>query len=571
LLSDDGSKAFATDKQHFQRESSIMDAVARNADFSSTSRRCRWAAACLIGGALLLRLAYLAIACPIDLAPDEAHYWDWSRHLDWSYYSKGPGVAWLIRFSCELFGWLSAQLTGTEMLAVRLPAVVCGSLLLVSLYVLTVQVSGSDRLSLLVVAVALTTPLVSAGSTLMTIDSPYTCCWGWALVLVHRAIFRPSAVAWWLAGVVVALGILCKYTMVLWVPSLTLFLLFSPAHRWLLGSRHFWGMTLVAASGGLPIVIWNMQHDWVGFRHVSGLAGLQQESTYIQWLGPLWFVAAQCGLWLVFWFVVWVRAMLAHAPWKPAEPPQRFLWWMSAPMFGVFLLFSFKTGGGEPNWPVTAYISGIVLGGPWLVEELRVAGRWYWRGCVGGMAVACLAGVALTVALHYSAWLHPLLAPMAGPVTAQQPFPLRRLDPTLRLRGWRALAVEVDKVRRQIVQQHSEPVLATTGWSMPGLLGFYCAGHPQVYSLGLAVGDRWSQYDFWRPNPVWDAEQFAGQTFLVVTANPLDTGRVFDHVETLRVVEVKEHGYPIGRWVILLCRGYRGFGEHGVPGQVRHY
>ena len=34
----------------------------------------------------------------------------------------------------------------------------------------------------LVVALALTTPLLSAGSTLMTIDSPYTCCWGWALV-----------------------------------------------------------------------------------------------------------------------------------------------------------------------------------------------------------------------------------------------------------------------------------------------------------------------------------------------------------------------------------------------------
>jgi 4-amino-4-deoxy-L-arabinose transferase-like glycosyltransferase len=548
-----------------------MDVVARKPDFSSTSRRCRWAAAYLIGGALVLRLAYLAIACPLDLAPDEAHYWDWSRHLDWSYYSKGPGVAWLIRISCECFGWLSVELTGSEMLAVRLPAVVCGCLLLTGLYVLTVQVSRREGPALLVVALALTTPLLSAGSTLMTIDSPYTCCWCWALVLAHRAIFRPSALAWWLAGCVVGLGILFKYTMILWVPSLALFLLFSPAHRRLLASWHFWGMTLVAAAGGLPIVTWNIEHDWVGFRHVSGLAGLRQATAHIHWLGPLWYVAEQCGLWLVFWFVVWVRAMLARAPWKPAAAPERFLWWMSAPMFGVFFFFSFKTGGGEPNWPVTAYISGIVLGVPWMVEELRVAGRWYWRGCVGALAVACLAGVALTVSVHYSAWLHPLLAPLAGPATVQQPFPLRRLDPTLRLRGWRTLAAEVDIVRGQLRRQQSEPVLATTGWSMPGLLGFYCAGHPQVYSLGLAVGDRWSQYDFWRPNPVWDAEQFVGQTFLVVTANPLNPGDVFEQVETLRVVDVVENGYPIGRWVILLCRGYRGFGQSGGPGQVRHY
>src|SRR5947199_1286691 len=92
----------------------------------------------LIVAASAFRVAYLAGDCPIDLAPDEAHYWDWSRHLDWSYYSKGPLVAYLIRGSCELFGPWSQQLTGNGALAVRLPAILCGSLLLMSLYVLTV-------------------------------------------------------------------------------------------------------------------------------------------------------------------------------------------------------------------------------------------------------------------------------------------------------------------------------------------------------------------------------------------------------------------------------------------------
>ena len=148
-----------------------------------------------------LHLAYLAHDCPLDMVPDEAHYWDWSRHLDWSYYSKGPGIAWLIRLSCELFGGLSIALTGGEMLAVRLPALVCGSLLLTSLYVLAVQVSGRHRPALAVVAVALTTPVIAAGSSLMTIDAPYCCCWGWALVFAHRAVFGGSRPAWAVAGV----------------------------------------------------------------------------------------------------------------------------------------------------------------------------------------------------------------------------------------------------------------------------------------------------------------------------------------------------------------------------------
>src|SRR5262249_49012940 len=137
------------------------------------ARLCRTVAVLLILLTALARFFYLLHDCPLDLAPDEAHYWDWSRHLDWSYYSKGPLVAWLIRASCELLGGGSQPWSGREMLAVRAPAVLCGSLLLLGIYVLTVQVYRSDRLALAVVLIALTMPIIAAGSSLMTIDAPY--------------------------------------------------------------------------------------------------------------------------------------------------------------------------------------------------------------------------------------------------------------------------------------------------------------------------------------------------------------------------------------------------------------
>src|SRR3954466_7562988 len=121
--------------------------------------RWRFLAVAMIVVSSALHIAYLVHDCPLDLAPDEAHYWDWSRHLDWSYYSKGPLVALLIRGSCELFGGWSQALTGSLVLAVRLPAVLCGALLLTSLYVLTVQALGREKLATGVVALALTTPL----------------------------------------------------------------------------------------------------------------------------------------------------------------------------------------------------------------------------------------------------------------------------------------------------------------------------------------------------------------------------------------------------------------------------
>src|SRR5712692_6368820 len=102
----------------------------------------RLLAVLLILGSGAAHIGYLAYDCPLDLAPDEAHYWDWSRHLDWSYYSKGPLVAYLIHFSVAVAGPWSERLTGSAMLAVRLPAVVCGSLLLLGLYALTRQAYG---------------------------------------------------------------------------------------------------------------------------------------------------------------------------------------------------------------------------------------------------------------------------------------------------------------------------------------------------------------------------------------------------------------------------------------------
>lgn len=541
----------------------------------------RLGAALLILGAAALRLIYLAVDCPLDLAPDEAHYWDWSRHLDWSYYSKGPLVAWIIHASCWLFGALSTALVGSEMLAVRLPALVFGSLLLVSLYVLTTQVLRREGVALAIVAIALTMPLIAAGSALMTIDAPYTCCWGWALVVGYRAVFRTwdrtpilferdrigvlSHVGWeWpVLGLLVGVGILAKYTMVLFVPFLGLFLLATPAFRRLLLRPGFWVMALVAALCCLPIVIWNVQHDWITLQHARGHAGLQSDRG-LQWIGPLRYLGTQFAVLLGFWFVVWLTAVWQQRPGRERRPEILYLWWLSAPMFVFFALFSLKNGGGEPNWPVTAYLAGVVLAATWLTDSMATRGPAWRRGALAGVGgFACL-GLVLTLAVHCMTLIQPVLLRIAGPASASRPMPLRKIDPTTRLRGWHFLAREVDAIRDDYRNQGIEAVVAGTTWTLPGELGFYGDGHPTVYSLGTALGDRHSQYDLWRPNPVDDGDQFVGKTFIVVGATEKALRGAFDRVEPTREVKYQEQGELVNHWYVTVGHGYRGFkrGKH---------
>ena len=72
-----------------------------SATLAETLPQVRWLVALLLP-LLAIKAAQLFAAPP---TADEAYYWLWGQHLDWSYYDHPPLSAWLERFSAELFGW----------------------------------------------------------------------------------------------------------------------------------------------------------------------------------------------------------------------------------------------------------------------------------------------------------------------------------------------------------------------------------------------------------------------------------------------------------------------------------
>lgn len=520
----------------------------------------------LIVVSALLHIVYL-LRCPLQLAPDEAHYWDWSRNLDWSYYSKGPLVAWLIRLSCELLGSLSERLVGSPMLAVRMPAIACSVLSLIATYILLRRLVKSERIAFAGLAVLMTWPVIAAGGTVMTIDAPFTCLWAWALVFAWDALFRNRSWSWPVVGLLVGLGILAKYTMVLFPLGLLLFLISTP-YRSELRKRGVWIAAGIAFICCLPIAIWNMQHDWITLRHVGTQAGATHEG--IRWFGPIKFIAEQTGLLFIVWFMGYAGAMWANRPGRCRHAPRLLLWWMSAPVFVCFLLTSLKSPG-QLNWAIAAYISGSILAIDWLAAVLkheRELGGQRWRRSVIAAAVC---GVVATICLHFPLLAREPLSFIADLGSKNIPCPIRRLDPSVRLRGWTHLAAEVDRICAEMAGQGEVPCIATTFWNLSGEVAFYCEGHPTVYCIGTAIGQRMSQYDLWRPNPIWNVDSFRGRTFILIgdLAPELATG--FDHIESTHKIWYQEGKHPICYWNISIARGYRGFGPPSQwPGQL-HY
>src|SRR5437868_12436342 len=71
-------------------------------------------AAVLIAAGLALARLVALFKTPLELYPDEAQYWLWSRTLDFGYYSKPPMIAWAI--------WATTQMGGDAEALVRLSA-----------------------------------------------------------------------------------------------------------------------------------------------------------------------------------------------------------------------------------------------------------------------------------------------------------------------------------------------------------------------------------------------------------------------------------------------------------------
>lgn len=510
---------------------------------------------------------YLIDHCPIDLSGDEAHYWEWSQRLDWSYYSKGPLVAYVIAAGRALLEVWSVHTVGNESLAVRMPAVLLGILTGLGIFELGVRTLRRPRVALAAVAIICAIPIFAAGSLLMTIDAPLACTWVWALVLVDHAIARNSTAAWIGVGLLTAIGILAKYNMLLLGGVLAPLLLFTPRGRTALASPGPWIAGLLGASGILPIVYWNARHDWVSFRHVAGQAGVAEKPRF-DLLGPVQYAVGQLAVVGPVWLIALVLGVtdrtrkLRHSV-ADADLGRMLLLSACIVPFAVFFVFSFITKI-QPNWPLLGLPTGVLLMADWLSERLKssVARERRNARMIAGLGV--ITGLAMVVIGHDTRPLLPLFARFTANAPAWELTPIARYDPTARLKGWSTLGAAVGQVLAEERAAGREPFILTDDYQVASLVRFYTPGNPPTYSAQAVLGGRRSQYDIWE-NPLRDRKFFVGRPVIYIGSNtPEISGRdgrpgALRDPQQARLVEYREGGYRLAVWAIWRSAEYLGF------------
>ncbi len=362
-----------------------------------TARLNAWALAALA----ILTLLRLVLAARLPLAPDEAYYVLWSRHLQAGYFDHPPMVAFWIR--------AGTLLLGNTPLGIRLGGPLAGAV-----GSLLVWRAGEDfwpgrQAGLVAAALLNATLMVGVGAIVMTPDTPLFFFWTAGVAALGRLAITGRR-RWWLAvGAAAGAALLSKYTGLLFIAGIGAWLLATIQGRAALTTLWPWAGAATALLIFLPNLLWNADHGWVSLlKQGSRTAGFEPARA-AQYFAEL--CAGQIGLATPIIFI-----LIIFGVWRlgPAHP---LLWLTVIP--GLVFLEHVVSGRVQANWPAVLYPSGCLAAAASPLPRLR---RWF------GPALGL--GLTLT-ALTYDQALGA-------------PFPLPpRTDPTaLQFAGWGQLAAD---------------------------------------------------------------------------------------------------------------------------------
>lgn len=353
-----------------------------------------WSRGTLLLLAALLGLGALraatVLASGAGLHVDEAQYWDWSRSLQWGYYSKPPAMAALIAASTAAFG--------DSLLGVRVLAMVCWLLASLVMWRLGATM-GSEPAGRWAALCLAATPASGLLGLVATTDAPLMLCWSLLMFAVWRALQASQPSPWWCAaGLALGAGLLAKYTMAAAWLSLIWLVAMTRRRQDLRGLGACSALALLLLS---PNLAWNAANDWPTLRHTAEITvgAAAPSRSLLASAGALSeYVAGQlllAGPVLVALIILlWRRGVAVPAQAGGAQPgdPAHFALAFALPLLGIGLLQALNART-QMNWTAPALL-GVCLWVGWRAVAAAAPRRWLVISTIVGVALASLLATA---------------------------------------------------------------------------------------------------------------------------------------------------------------------------------
>ena len=469
---------------------------------------------------VLLIAVKIAHAAVFPATEDEAYYWLWGQHLDFSYFDHAPLVGWAAALFDRLFGWNLLALRAGNFITL------VGIALIIRHWAKRFAPEDWRRTSWAMLAIYLASPLVFGITSLAYPDA-----WLILFSLLSAHFFglcfaaqmeegRLSRRDLYLGALFLGLAALAKYNAVLLGVAVALTVIVTPRLRPLLRSPHLYLAALLSIAVLAPILYWNAAHDFVSLRFQLYERHGEGSFAAINWYDLIRFCIVFVLYASPFLFVPIVAMMVRRADSGLFGALQRICAWSFVLALAMVLWFALFVPTA-PHWAVVGLVIPISLSAWFFVS------RWL---VLGHLVFGTLVNVA--VAAYY---MHYAFVNFGGDGEAT------------RFYGWDQVGARMS----QLAAEHGAvPTLAAHGWQATSKIGF-ALRTIDVTSLSPAI----DQYDFWR-----NEEALAGRDMVIVDEFGVGVegfAPMFERVLVLETYDIMLFGTLMRSYNILIGRGYR--------------
>ncbi len=476
----------------------------------------------------LIRFLY---AIKLPLTGDEAYFWEWARHPALGYYDHPPMAGWIL--------WFTRHILGDTVAAVRIPAVLAGSAVVILIHTIALDISGSQKTAARTALLAMGIPVLCVLGILYSTDTPVLAAGTLGGYFFHRAVNREDRRAWIWTGICFAIVLGSKFLGFSILGAAAIILILNPRARVHLRTPGPYIAAILSFSGLIPIIIWNFSNHWITF--IFNFASRHSGST-ISLTNVLDYLTGQAlGLSPVV-FLLAIPLLAAAVPvWREGVERDREVFaFLALVPFGGFLLFSIVTKVGI-HWPAIGVPFLVAALGAKLASGPKASGTY-------------IAAVTTAWAITITLLLIPLV-PYILPTDLAYPLRPDRIN-TAQLRKIMGSPTESGKVVGRLLDEMGEEgqVFAfSSSYALSSLLAFYTPGHPQVTVLGKgSIHGR--NHIFW-----FDPSEHLGENAVFVTFKEAPAVKDFieERFETWETV-MERDGPEKSLVSIIKCYGFKG-------------
>ena len=326
--------------------------------------------------ALVLFLLHMFTNHQYGFHQDELVVLDNANHLDWGFVEYPPLTPFLARIELELFGF--------SLVSARTFAALAHSVVLVLTGLMARELGGRQPAQILAALGAAIAPIaLIQGSLIQYVTFDFL----WSVLIAYLVIrlLKSEDPRWWiLVGAVIGLGMMTKYTMVMFVAGLVGGVLLTDARRYV-RSPWLWSGVALSLLIFLPNLIWQIRHNFISLEFLSSIHARDVE------IGRADGYIIEQFLFCSNPFVIpfWVAGLVYYFR-NEAGKRYRTIGWMYVIPFLIYLLTQGRSYYLAPAYPMLIAAGAVVWQG-WLdrsnERRARLVRGLTWSGIFIGTVI----------------------------------------------------------------------------------------------------------------------------------------------------------------------------------------